>query len=746
MLARPRFKRSFRVETIEGEGVYLLWEGGSHVLHGRTHQVLAPLLDGKLTEQEICERLLEHVSPAEVFYAITMLRRGGFVTNDEADMPPAEAAFWDGLDIEPAQARERLRRARVALVALGDVETTPVVEALDELGITTSDEGDLPIVLVDDYLRPALESFNQARLEDGKPWLLARPSGSEGWLGPLFVPGQTGCWRCLAHRLEGHRRVERYLERRTGKPVHPPALCALPSTRRALASAIATAVARWAALGGIPSLEGRVVTLGTTTFESHTHSLTRRPQCPACGDPATVTRAQELPVLLEPTPRIYSADGGFRQATPEETFERLSLHLSPITGIVSRLRRTVRPEDDPRLVFSYSTDHNFAQLAHDLSSLRSTLRSLSGGKGRTDIQAKTGAICESIERYAGVFQGDEARVRRNSKELGEEALDPVLLMGYSPRQYAERDRWNRHGEMCTWVPEPFDPARSIEWSPVWSLTEERRRFVPTAFCYYGYPFREGPLFTRADSNGCAAGNTRAEAVLQGFFELVERDAVALWWYNRLRAPGVDLGSFEEPYLLETARHWRARGRELWALDLTSDLGIPTFAALSRQVEGPFQSIVFGFGAHLDARLALLRAVTEHNQLLPFVFTGDPDKPSPGGQIVDWLRQATVESEPYLRPSGAAPRTPRDFAPSAFEDLREAVAHCVEIARGRGLETLVLDQTRPDTDLVVVKVIVPGLRHFWARLGPGRLYEVPVAMGLRSAPLPEEAMNPHSMFI
>ncbi|MDC3955345.1 TOMM precursor leader peptide-binding protein [Polyangium jinanense] len=746
MRTRPRFKHSYRIEILEGEGVYLLWEGGSHVLHGRTYQVLAPLLSGTLTEQEICERLEPHASPAEVFYAITMLRKGGFVTNDEAEMPRAEAAFWEALGVTPAQAQERLRRARAVLVPMGDVDTSALTEALAELSLQTGPDGDLHIVIVDDYLRPELDAWNRAQLERGTPWLLARPAGSDGWLGPLFIPGKTGCWRCLAHRLEGHRRVERYLERRTAKPVHPPALAALPSTRRAFASTMATAVARWAALGGIPALEGRVVTLDTTTFESRTHILVRRPQCPACGDRKIVSLGQTSPVVLEPTPRAFSADGGFRQATPEDTYERLAHHLSPVTGIVSRLQCTVRPEDDPRLVFSYSTDHNFAQMAHDLSSLRSSLRSYSGGKGRTDIQAKTGAICESIERYAGVFQGDEARVRAEKADLGEEAIDPVVLMGYSARQYAERARWNRHGEVCTWVPEPFDPAQAIEWSPVWSLTEKRRRFVPTGYCYYFYPLRESRLFTRADSNGSAAGNTRTEAVLQGFLELVERDAVALWWYNRLRVPGVDLGSFEEPYLLDTALHWRARGRELWALDLTSDLGIPTFAAISRRLDGPFPAIMFGFGAHLDARLALLRAVTEHNQLIPFAFTGDAGKPSPGGLIVDWLRQATLDSEPYLQPSAAPPRTPRDFALPVGEDLREAVEFCVERARDHGLETLVLDQTRPDTGLVVVKVIVPGLRHFWARFGPGRLYDVPVSMGRLEAPLPEESMNPHPMFI
>jgi ribosomal protein S12 methylthiotransferase accessory factor len=76
---------------------------------------------------------------------------------------------------------------------------------------------------------------------------------------------------------------------------------------------------------------------------------------------------------------------------------------------------------------------------------------------------------------------------------------------------------------------------------------------------------------------------------------------------------------------------------------------------------------------------------------------------------------------------------------------EDVNTCVEIARQQGLETLVLDQTRPDIGLSVVKVIVPGLRHFWRRLGPGRLYDVPVKLGWIQQPLREEQLNPISMF-
>jgi ribosomal protein S12 methylthiotransferase accessory factor len=75
------------------------------------------------------------------------------------------------------------------------------------------------------------------------------------------------------------------------------------------------------------------------------------------------------------------------------------------------------------------------------------------------------------------------------------------------------------------------------------------------------------------------------------------------------------------------------------------------------------------------------------------------------------------------------------------DAREQVAACVRLAEREGLDFLVLDQTRPDVDVPVVRVIVPGLRHFYRRFAPGRLYNVPVKLGLRDRPLSEDELNP-----
>lgn len=54
-------------------------------------------------------------------------------------------------------------------------------------------------------------------------------------------------------------------------------------------------------------------------------------------------------------------------------------------------------------------------------------------------------------------------------------------------------------------------------------------------------------------------------------------------------------------------------------------------------------------------------------------------------------------------------------------------------------------TRPDVGLPVVKVVVPGLRHFWPRLAPGRLYDAPVALGWRESALKEDELNPVPIF-
>ena len=106
----------------------------------------------------------------------------------------------------------------------------------------------------------------------------------------------------------------------------------------------------------------------------------------------------------------------------------------------------------------------------------------------------------------------------------------------------------------------------------------------------------------------------------------------------------------------------------------------------------------------------------------------------------------VDSQ-YLFPDNALPtHVYADFAEVQHVDLRDDITTCVQRAQRANLEVLVLNQTRPDVGLAVAMVIVPGLRHFWPRFGPGRLYEVPVRLGWLAQPLHEQQLNPVAIFL
>jgi ribosomal protein S12 methylthiotransferase accessory factor len=111
----------------------------------------------------------------------------------------------------------------------------------------------------------------------------------------------------------------------------------------------------------------------------------------------------------------------------------------------------------------------------------------------------------------------------------------------------------------------------------------------------------------------------------------------------------------------------------------------------------------------------------------------------------WLREATIENQPYLLPADGPERVAADFTNEATRDVRDDLLNSIEKLRAKGLEMIVLDHTRPDIGFPVARVVVPGLRHFWARHAPGRLYDVPVDLGWLSAPRAEGELNPTPVF-
>jgi oxazoline/thiazoline synthase len=747
--ARPRFKSGVRPIIVSDDGLFLIAEGRKAWMPDPVYAALAPMLDGAHEVEVIFERLSETYPAEHVFAALDHLRTTGYLAEDAALAARSTRAFWEHAGISPSVAQSRLAHARVSTLAVGGSDIGILPRLLEANGLQVGEEGHVVLVVTDDYLRPELAALNSRSLTSGRAWLLVKPVGIETWIGPLFVPGRTACWECLAQRMRGHRRLEEYLARRTGTelPIVAP-VAAIASTSHAALAEAATEMTRWIG-SGESSLLDRVVSTDVLTLERRLHTLTRRPQCPSCGAADSQDGRIARPVRLQERPTLHGSVMGSRVREPGEVLTQLERHLSPITGIVSALvpgERTSGPDGNvSSLTPTFAADHNFSDMHDDRFFLIEGLRRRSGGKGTHADQARASALAESLERYCGVFDGTEPRRRASFAALGADAIHPNACMGYSDRQYREREVHNRRDHKAHWVPERFRDDVEIEWTPLWSLTVDATRYLPTSFCYFGYRSND-PLFARADSNGCAAGSVLEEAILQGLLELVERDAVAIWWYNRLRRPAVDLESADDPYVHALVRHYRDLGRELWVLDVTSDFRVPAFAAVSRRVDKAEEDIIYGFGAHLDPAVALVRALTELNQSLEAVPTaagpGSTRTYQGGEDAVRWWRSVKTSDAAYLVPDPDATRTTlQGFGKITSGDLGQDILFCTGIAAARGIEVLVLDQTRPDVGLPVVRVVAPGLRHFWARFGPGRLYDVPVGQGWLSRSLSEQELNP-----
>ena len=740
----PALAPHLRYRILGEQQTLLVSESFNTLLHGKLHGDLMPLLDGGRRSDEIAAALAHAHSAADVLAAIVSLSSRGYVVSADHGMDRSRAAYWSSLGATPAWAEQRLAESCVEV----DGDDGRLARHLQVCGVTVGTDGPrLTVVVCDDYLEEGLAETNRRHLEAGAPWLPVRPRGMEPLFGPVFrSDGEGPCWACLGYRLRSHQEVHNFLRNVAGEEGAFKPFAADPAVLEALYRLIAAEVVKWLVLDEAAPIHEQAVAMDIGTFESSRHPVMRRPQCPACGDEALYLPDRPPTSLrLNSSPKSHRSSGGARSVAPEVTLARYRHLVSPISGVVTWLRRTT-DEADPWLHVHWAGS-NLGMRSRSLSSLRKSLRSKSAGKGSTREQSEVSALCEAVERYSGAFHGDEIRMRRRFADFagGSEAIHPNDAQLFSDEQLDNAKTINEQGHPYNIVPPRLDPDAEIDWTPVWSLTNERHRFLPTSMLYSMAPEQRGCADLIADSNGCAAGNTLEEAILQGFYELAERDAFAIWWYNRLRVPAVDLASFDDEYLASAADYYARYDRDLWMLDVTSDIGIPAFVALSRRPDAETEDIIYGAGAHADPHLAALRAICELNQCLTWL-------PRPGGgdgrPMIDdplairWWKTARLVDCSWLAPAADAPPCKASTYPAVeSEDSRDDVETCRALVESKGLEFLVLDQTRPDIGMPVVRVIVPGMRHFWARFAPGRLYDVPVGMGRRTRPLREADLNP-----
>ena len=188
--------------------------------------------------------------------------------------------------------------------------------------------------------------------------------------------------------------------------------------------------------------------------------------------------------------------------------------------------------------------------------------------------------------------------------------------------------------------------RPTDWTPVWSLTRQRHRLLPTgAAVLRRARQRPGQRLRRLQrqrgrqqpGGRDPAGAARARRAGRGRAVVVQpqpRCRASTWPPSPTRG---------WPNCALSTRDWAA---SVWVLDVTvgprradHGRGVP---AHRRRAE----DIMFGFGAHLDPRIAVRRAVTELNQMMPAVLAPGAD----GGYALRRPGRAALVARPRPWPT------------------------------------------------------------------------------------------------
>ncbi|MBQ4809906.1 YcaO-like family protein [Pseudoalteromonas luteoviolacea] len=442
--------------------------------------------------------------------------------------------------------------------------------------------------------------------------------------------------------------------------------------------------------------------------------------------PVTATDLIEQ-VHLQSRPVAFDSDGGSRCISAEQTVERLRPFISPIVGQITHIEAL--PSTNQSTISIFKTAFFKSLPVKDVKRVdNNSFVQISLGKGVSQAQSMASALCESIERKNAQFRNITPSLFARQSSLPHRSYSFNQLVPYSERQYTKFADPEDAESKRTQAVIKFDEGQ-INWQRAWSLSQNEPVYLPYVSCFANTPYQEDK-FGKWHSNGCAAGNNIEEAIMQGLFELIERDAVAIWWYNKLPRPSFDLSSLDTNYI-EPLNQTISANHEYWVLDLTIDTGVSVMAAIGKNKST--SGWVFGFGCHLKPEMAAQRALTELCQLIPIRDQNGAPFDFDAIETADFLFpcQDSLPIIPTLKPSG---------------DLKLDILAVVEQLQDLDLETLVLDYSQEPIPIKTANVFVPGLCHIWPQLGNQRLYNVPVKLGMRPAPLTEATINQQELYI
>jgi ribosomal protein S12 methylthiotransferase accessory factor len=324
--------------------------------------------------------------------------------------------------------------------------------------------------------------------------------------------------------------------------------------------------------------------------------------------------------------------------------------------------------------------------------------SVSQGKGLDKVSAAVSGLMEAIESFHAEHVELPLKLASHRELLGQQSVVDVARL---PRSKASN----------------YHERRPMLWAEGLELYANEPMWVPYELVHtnFSLPLPQGSGAFLMSSNGLASGNTKLEALSHALCELVERDAMTLFSLSgglgradlRVRPETID----HEDCRTLLAR-FDAAGIAYGLWDVTSDIELPAFVCVIVDREPNSFRMLYGAsgsGCHSARDVAMLRAVTEAAQCRLTYISGARDdgdrdffeRARNPDQVAE-LRSQILSPAPLGRSFAQAPTR-------THETFLEDVSWELECLRGAGIhQAVAVDLTKPEFQLPVMRVIVPGL--------------------------------------
>jgi thioglycine synthase len=363
-----------------------------------------------------------------------------------------------------------------------------------------------------------------------------------------------------------------------------------------------------------------------------------------------------------------------------------------------------------------------------------------GGKGITKSRAIVSALMEAIERYSSLsgacprsfVQGTYLQLSQSYSKV----LNPAEVVEPVNQEYD-------------------DKFVIMDFLSGFDLLANEEVLVPAEIALYRHSPKHSAscVFSHSHTNGLASGNVVEEAICHALCEVIERDAVSIADlcascipYNMLESmidifkkgdtygdlftkisientfvddssifPDVDISEIVDEFepINQLVKKFSDTHVPLLIKDITQkDIGIPTILASSSEwITHDYGYFARGYGAHPDARIALIRAITELSQTRAVNIQGARDDL----KKIQYKENDEIQKRKWQFMCSSGTKKIIEFSEIAThmnEDIKDDIKLILHGLKKAGLKrAIIVDLTNPNIRTPVIRAIVPGLETF-----------------------------------